>query len=51
MVKKMMKVIYDVNVDGLCYTSIVHETKRQKDILDVLDCLFDNSMAKLLPYV
>mgnify|MGYP007102569605 CR=1 FL=1 len=39
----MKKVIYDVNVDGLCYTSIVYETKRQKDILDVLDCLFDNS--------
>ena len=39
----MKKVSYVRNIDGLLYLSVVYETKKQKDILDVLDDMIENA--------
>lgn len=39
----MKKVEYEINVEGIEFTSVVYETTKQKDILDVLDEMIENS--------
>lgn len=39
----MKKVEYNINVEGLEFTSLVYETNRQKDILDILDEMIENA--------
>lgn len=39
----MKKMIYKFDVDGIAGESVVYETKRQKDILQVLEELVENS--------
>ena len=39
----MKKVEYEINVEGIEFTSIVYETKKQKDILDILDEMIENA--------
>lgn len=39
----MKKVEYKINEEGFEFTSIVYETKRQKDILDILDEMLENA--------
>lgn len=39
----MEKVEYEINMNGIEFTSVVYETHRQKDILDVLDEMIENS--------
>ena len=39
----MKKVEYEINIEGIELTSIVYETKKQKDILDILDEMIENA--------
>ena len=39
----MKKVEYEINIEGIELKSVVYETKKQKDILDVLDEMIENA--------
>lgn len=39
----MKKVEYEINIEGIELKSVVYETKKQKDILDVLDDMIENA--------
>lgn len=39
----MKRVEYDINVEGIEFKSLVIETNRQKDILDILDEMLENA--------
>ena len=39
----MKKVEYEINIEGIELKSVVYETKKQKDILDVLDEMLENA--------
>ena len=39
----MKRVEYDINVKGIEFKSLVIETNRQKDILDILDEMLENA--------
>ena len=39
----MKRAMYDVSFDGIDHSSVVWETSRQRDILDVLDEMLENA--------
>ena len=39
----MRRVEYEINIDGIEYVSVVYETTRLRDILDVLDEMIENA--------
>lgn len=39
----MKKVEYEINNEGIEFESVVYETKKQKDILDILDDMIENA--------
>lgn len=47
----MKKVLYNINIDGIELQSVVYETKKQKDILDILDEMIENSNAYGWSYI